>query len=115
MPIPARRGLARLPGTRRWWLIAAGLTVVVAASVVASDVRERVRVAALADVSGVLAPLDGPVAERWCVTGAQYTVLGEVSGRLLAAKDRPDGGGSVVALEPPNWCDGLGVVGALRR
>lgn len=65
----APRGRTAGPGARRrralgWAAAAATVGFVVGANVVAER-REAVRLAALADVPGVLAPLDGPLTEQW--------------------------------------------------
>jgi len=69
----------------RWWL-ASGLVVLVGvAPSVAHAVQERARLAQLAHVPGVVAPLDGPVHEQWSVD-ASFLVIGEVGGVLLGTQ-----------------------------
>ncbi len=66
----------------RWWL-ASGLAVLVGvAPSVVHGVQDRMRLAELAGVTGIAAPIDGPVHERWSVD-ATFQALGEVGGELL--------------------------------
>ena len=94
-----RRNVARLR-SRWWWAVAAGLILVVVANSVVTGRRESARLAALAEIPRVLAPLSGPVAELWHVDGAQYSGFAVLAGRLLVAERRPDGKMAVVALDP---------------
>ena len=101
-PAPARAGgvAPRLRRVRRWWPVGAALALVVAAAAVVADRRDVAHLAALADVPGILAPLDGPVTELWRSDGARYSDLTEVGGRLLGVRDRPDGSVDITALDP---------------
>lgn len=98
-PGPTRpaAGTARI---RRWWPLAAGLAVAVVAGSVLVDRRDQARLAALAELPGILAPLDGPVAELWRTDVALRPGLVEVSGRMVGVESRPDGSVDVVALDP---------------
>jgi hypothetical protein len=89
-----------LRDARRWWPVAAALSLVVAAATVVADRRESARLAALADVPGVLAPIDGRVAELWRDDGVQDAGLSAFAGRLLGVQNHPDGSIDVVALDP---------------
>jgi len=86
---------------RRWSVIAiaALLTFVVAGSVTA-DRRERSRLASLAKVPGILAPLDGAVTDRWHSDVSLWPGVGESEGTLIGVENRPGGGVGVVALDP---------------
>ena len=86
--------------SRWWWAVAAGLVLVVVVNSVVTDRRDSTRLAALAEVPGILAPIDGPVAELWHVDGADYSDLEAFAGRLLVAERRPGGKMAVVALDP---------------
>ena len=99
------------PARRRWlhrsrwgWWLAGALALVVVANAVIADRRESSRMAALAGLPGILAPLDGPVAELWRLNG---TLLGgpvEFAGRLLAVQT--DGGQiDIVAVDPRTGAD----------
>ncbi|MCR6492192.1 PQQ-like beta-propeller repeat protein [Cellulomonas sp. P24] len=78
-PAPVRVGWRR---RYRWWL-ASGLVVLVGVTPsVVHAVQERVRLAQLAGVTGIAAPIDGPVHERWSVD-ATFQALGEVGGDLI--------------------------------
>lgn len=98
-PTGSRTGVAWLRRSRRWWPVVAGLTLVVVASTVVTDRRESARLAALADVPGILAPIDGPVSELWRTDGQPYTSLAEFAGGLLTTDYRPNGRIDVVALD----------------
>lgn len=66
----------------RWWL-ASGLVVLVGLTPsVVHAVQDRVHLARLAGVTGIAAPIDGPVHERWSVD-ATFQALGEVGGDLI--------------------------------
>lgn len=74
---------------RRSW-VAGAVGVLVLGGVTGTLVgeqRERTRLAALADVPGVLRPLDGPVAERWRTEMPLWIELTEVSGLLVGVTD----------------------------
>lgn len=91
----------RLGRARRWWPVAAGLALAVATGTVAAGRRETARLAALAEVPGILAPLDGPVTELWRRADTSLWVgPTKVTGRLIGVEHGPDGGVDVVALEP---------------
>lgn len=100
--VPARAGggAPMLRRVRRWWPVTVALTLIVAAAAVVADRREVAHLAALADVPGILAPLDGPVTELWRSDAARYSDLAEVGGRLLGVRDRPDGSVDITALDP---------------
>lgn len=87
---------------RRRPLVALGLVVLLVAclgvaATVVEERREAARLAHLADVPGVLPPLDGPPAERWRVAGWIATTVGELvlvadpSGAQLRAVELPRG------------------------
>ncbi|QTE29289.1 outer membrane protein assembly factor BamB family protein [Pengzhenrongella sicca] len=88
------------PAPRRWWLIAAGVALALAAAAVALDRREAAEQAELAAVPGILTPLAGPVVERWRTDVALRPGLVEVAGRLVGVESRADGSVAVVALDP---------------
>jgi len=85
---------------RRWWRVSAGLALIVVVSTVVADRRESARLAALADVPGILAPLDGPVTELWHSDVSVWPGLEEVAGRLVGVEAHRDGSVDVVALDP---------------
>jgi len=95
----ARPIVARLR-SRWWWAVVAGLILAVVANSVVTDRRENARMAALSTVPGILAPLDGPVAELWHADGVQNFYQAEFAGRLLVVERRPGGKTDVVALDP---------------
>ena len=119
LPAPARTGggAPRLRRVRRWWPAGAALTLVVAAAAVVADRREDAHLAALAEVPGILAPLDGPITELWRSDEARYSDLTEVGGRLLGVRNRPDGSVDITALDPRTgtalWRAGARPPGAL--
>jgi outer membrane protein assembly factor BamB len=98
-----RGALSRLAW--KWWPVAAGLVLVVAAGMVIADRREAARLSALAALPGILAPVNGPVRELWrsTLSLAPGSNLGseprEVSGRLVVQLNRPGAGSDVVALD----------------
>jgi len=99
-PPPAARG-ARPSLVRRWWPAAAGLAVVVVSVGALSAGRsEAARLSALEAVPGILAPLDGPVSERWRAADLLWLGPTEVAGRLVGAESHLDGSVDVVALDP---------------
>ncbi len=74
----------------RWWL-ASGLVVLVGVTPsVVHVVQERVRLAQLAGVPGVAAPIDGPVRELWSVDST-FQALGDVGGDLIGTVRDRDG------------------------
>ena len=95
------RPAAALPRGRTLHRLVAGVVLVVALVVadVASDARSRAATAALADVPGVLAPLDGPVRELWRSDRALRPELlpaGDLLVGVLVERRSAD----VVALDP---------------
>ena len=91
-PSPARRGLTWLFRTRAAWSpIAIGLAIVVGTSYLSIAQQERERMAALADLPGILRPLDGPVTELWRMgadTDAMFiNGLTGFGGRLLLTEN----------------------------
>ncbi|QTE29285.1 outer membrane protein assembly factor BamB family protein [Pengzhenrongella sicca] len=101
-------GRAALRPARRWWRLTAVLTlvVVVIASLVV-DRREAARLAALEEVDGVLAPVNGPLEPRWRAADLRWLAPAEVDGRIVGLESRQDGSADVVALDPatgePRW------------
>jgi outer membrane protein assembly factor BamB len=93
------RGATWARRARRWWPVAAGLALIVVVGQVTADRRENARLDALADVPGVLAPLDRPVHELWRRDKAQITDRAAFAGQLLAVEEAPDGSVSVVAID----------------
>ncbi len=97
---PARPDRRALRLVRRWWRPAAiGLAVALVATSVIADRREAARLAAFADVAGVVAPLGAPVHERWTSSLSSWTQAMEISGKIVAATPGADGGSDVVALD----------------
>lgn len=90
---------------RHWRWIVPATAVVVAALVVtqgAVDARERGRLARLAAVPGVLAPVDRRLSALWHADAALGTAIQagtEIDGRLLAVVDGEDQSLAVVALD----------------
>ncbi len=95
----ARSAAAWFPRTRRWWAAGSVLALLVGANAVASGRREQARVAALAELPGIIAPVDGPLTELW-QTDASPLDAPAVAGRLLAVLNGRDGSASVVGLDP---------------
>jgi len=98
---------------RRWWrAVAIGLAVTLVAVWVISDRREAARLAALADVDGVVAPLDGPPHPGWSTTAGLWSMPVETAGRLVYATLRADGGTDVIAFDvgtgAEDWRTSLG-------
>ncbi len=88
-------------GRARWWWVAAATGVaVVVANTVNADRGERGRLADLAGTPGLLAPLDGPVTDRWRSDVSLWPGIAESGGRLVGVENRPDGNVGVVALDP---------------
>ena len=85
---------------RRSAPFAAVLVLALAVVAVEADHRAGVRLAALAAVPGMLAPLDGPVAELWRSEEGQFSDLAQVAGRLVGVKHGLDGSVDVVAFAP---------------
>lgn len=88
-------------GRRRWWWLAVPVVVVLALVVgqVVTDRRERERLAALGDVPGLVAPLDGPAEVAWemgpgTVAGGAVRV-----GSVLVTRQVTDGGVLLVGLD----------------
>jgi hypothetical protein len=94
---PARR--------RRWWLVPAAAAVVVLALVAyqgVTDARQRAALAALADVPGVLEPIDPDLPIRWELNGptteaVSYGVMADGASTNLVID--PDGSQRVVAVD----------------
>ena len=89
---PARRG--------RWWLLPLGLAIVAVAGTVDADRRESDRLDTLADIPGILAPVDGPVTEIWHRESGLRRGVTLAAGRLIGLTGRMDGGVDVIALDP---------------
>ncbi|WP_407345476.1 PQQ-binding-like beta-propeller repeat protein [Pengzhenrongella phosphoraccumulans] len=98
-PGPRTRGRS---AARRWWPLAVGLVLLlfVAANSAITARDERVRLAALAGVPGILAPLDGPVAEVWRSSLTSGSGLAASGGRLVGVDRGHDGQVDVVGLDP---------------
>ncbi|WP_407342216.1 PQQ-binding-like beta-propeller repeat protein [Pengzhenrongella phosphoraccumulans] len=118
---PDERRLTWLRLSRRWWPVAAVLVIVLLTTSVVADGRERHRIAALADVPGVLAPLGASVTQKWYADEGQYQVVGSTADLVIAELDRADGRGAVVGLamtsgdiawEAALWPDGAANFGA---
>ena len=91
----------------RWWTAAAAsLTLAVVANGLVANHREDARLAALASVSGVLAPLDGPVRELWRSDAQLFTGLAGSDGALFGVEnDFASGRVDVVAVDPVTGAD----------
>ncbi len=97
VPGPSRR--------RRWWLVPAVAAAVVLALVAyqgISDARQRSALAGLADVPGVLAPIDPDLPIRWDIAGpttsaAAYGIVAD--GAAMNIVVDPDGTQRVVAID----------------
>ena len=104
---PPRGFRRRLKFRRLWWLGVLGLVLVVTAPTAVANLRENARLAALGDVPGFLAPLNGPVHVIWHADATVSGGMAPVSGRLLIVKNRPGESVEVVALDPltgrPAW------------
>jgi len=69
---------------RRWrWPVAGVVVVALAVPSVVGARREAARLADLADVPGILAPLDGPVRELWTTADYPYPFTFDLSGVLV--------------------------------
>ncbi|GAA2723219.1 PQQ-binding-like beta-propeller repeat protein [Cellulomonas aerilata] len=90
-----RRGRSSAPSrpARRAWAaaLAAALAVAAGAATLVGDHREQEWLAALADVPGVLAPLEGPVSEAWRTDMPLWIELHDVAGMLVGVTDTRDG------------------------
>lgn len=136
-PAAARRPRARLP----WLLAAAGVVVALVTAQLVLDARERARLAGLADVPGVLAPLDGPPRTLWTVAadaegdqpswptepvaGTTVVVRRVAGDRTVRGMDARTGEvrwstplplepGASPALPPATWCEAVGRSGVVR-
>ncbi len=91
----------RAPGlvSRWWWRVAISLAVVLTAISVIADHRDAARLASLADVAGVVAPMNGPPHARWSTTVGVWSAPIETAGRIVFATTRPDRGTDVVAID----------------
>lgn len=86
---------------RRWWPVAVGgMLVVVLATTVAADRRDAARLAALRAVPGILAPVEGDLAEVWRAEDLLWLGPREVDGRLIGSAGYRDGSVDVVAVDP---------------
>lgn len=82
----------------RWWL-ASGLVVLVGVTPsVVHAVQERVHLTQQAGVTGIAAPIDGPVHERWSVDWT-FQALGEVGGDLVGTVRSGDGVPTVQGID----------------
>lgn len=107
-PSPPRdRRIAWNRGARRWWPAAAGLALILVTTSVVADQRERIHMAAMASVPGVLTPLGDTLTVRWRTGDGQYSVLGASTELLIGTLDRADGSEAVVGLDArtgsPSW------------
>lgn len=90
--------LVRLrPFLARWWPVLVVLAVATTMPAVAHARAERTRLADLADVRGVLAPIDGPVRELWVAPYPIQPWTFDVGGVLIGARLRFDSPGGTVA------------------
>ncbi len=110
---PARPGLRSLRLVRRWWRpVAIGLAVALVAASVISDRRQAARLAAFADVDGVVAPLDGTPHAGWSTTAGLWSAPIETRGRIVYATQRADGGMDAIAFDvgtgTEDWRTSLG-------
>lgn len=83
---------------QRWWPVAVLLALILVTTSVDANNRQTRRLAAFADVPGVLAPLDGSITERWRSAAAQFWLVGTTAELLIGTLDRPDGSAAVVGL-----------------
>lgn len=92
---------AALPRLRRflsrWWPVLVVLAVAISMPAAAHARAERTRLADLADVRGMLAPLDGPVRELWVAPYPIQPWTFDVGGVLIGARLRFDSPGGTVA------------------
>ncbi len=93
------------PATRRRRAVRGALAVtllvlVAAGTGLGADRRERARLAALADVPGLVAPVEGPVDVRWRLPGSALTLPRWVDDRVVTVDRAPDGGVDVLGLDP---------------
>ncbi len=96
--VPRRLGAL----ARRWWPLALLVVVAVVVTQLVLDARERSRLAALASVPGVLAPLDGPLEVLWRLdpTGPwQLYGTDRGDGVLVSPTLEPDGTRAVEAVD----------------
>jgi outer membrane protein assembly factor BamB len=95
------------PGERRprrvsrWWLLVPALVVALLAVQVVVDVRERAAVAALAQVEGVVRPVDDDVRILWTMEpGVQWVPWSAPTGGVLVGLHRDsDGSQALVAVD----------------
>jgi len=136
-PPAARHRRARLP----WVLAAAGVVVALVVAQAVLDARERAQLARLAQVPGVLAPLDGPPRTLWSlgtdedgtqrswptdpVDGTTVVVRRVAGDRTVVGLDARSGEerwrtplplepGASPALPPSTWCEAVGRSGVVR-
>ena len=83
-----------------WWPVAAGLVIVVGAAAVDADRLEAARLATLAGIPGILAPIEGPVAELWRSDLSQWLGQGDAAGQVVGVRAGPDGSADVVGIDP---------------
>ena len=95
--VPAGRA-ARLV-RRWWWRVAIAVAVVLAVTSVVADRLDAARLARLAGVEGVVAPVGGPPHAAWGTTAGVWSAPIETAGRLVFATPRSDRGTDVVALD----------------
>lgn len=102
-PLAVRRGTGR-PTARRWWLVAAGLVVVIVVTQAALWARERSRIALLQTLPGVLKPVDASFKEQWSLDGLGslrfMASAAMVDGRLVGPNVSSNGTQTIQAIDP---------------
>ena len=87
---------------RVWWAVLLVVTLVLVGTQLVLAARDRTASARLAQLPGVLAPVEADVGARWRVDAADVEVLTEgteVDGSLIGVRTGQDGAQSVVALD----------------
>lgn len=98
-------GVPRPPRRRRWWLVPVAAAAVVLALVAyqgITDARQRSLLAGLADVPGVLAPIDPDLPIRWDIAGTTSNAAANgivADGAAMNIVVDPDGTQRVVAVD----------------
>jgi len=99
-PAGPRAGWARLRPARRWWWTAiAGLLIVAVAASVAAQWRERERLAGLARIPGVVAPIVGPLASLWSTDVDLWGGRSAFAGQFVSVQERADGSVDASAVD----------------
>src|SRR6478752_3029673 len=100
---PADEAPSRRRPSRRWLLVPAAVVVALVGTQLVVAARERAAVAALAEVPGVVRPVDADLRVLWTPElGSQRSVLGSgiaVDGTLLGLDTAADGAQSLVAVD----------------